>query len=167
MTIERFDAARHGPRAAQLLQKTNQFNLTTRRYSEKALAGTRAAGAMIYLASLKDRFGDYGRIALAIVRVNAAMPVIDSFLMSCRAIGRKAETMFLRFLLERLAERGFGAVRASFISTERNAVAASFLPGHGFQPVAAAGGENCYERETAVPLAAELDYYEVIRLDNQ
>ena len=164
LTIERFDATRHGQRADQLLQKTNQFNLTSRRYAAKELLERERQGAMIYLASLKDRFGDYGRIALAIVSVDGSVPEIDSFLMSCRAIGRKAETMFLRFLLERLADLGFGKVRASFIPTERNQVAASFLPDHGFQPLAAAGQEKCYERETGVPLLDAIDYYEEVLL---
>ena len=165
MTIERFDALRHGQRAEQLLQKTNQFNLTTRRYAAKELLELDRQGAMIYLASLKDRFGDYGRIALAILRVDASVPEIDSFLMSCRAIGRKAETMFLRFLLERLADLGFGKVRASFVPTERNQVAARFLPDHGFQLLAAKGQEKCYERETGVPLLQAIDYYEEVRLE--
>jgi FkbH-like protein len=165
MTIERFDAARHGQRAEQLLQKTNQFNLTTRRYAAKELLELDRQGAMIYVASLRDRFGDYGRIALAIVRWDDAVPEIDSFLMSCRAIGRKAETMFLHFLLQRLADRGFANVRASFVPTERNQVAASFLPDHGFQLLAAMGEEKRYERETGVPLPQAIDYYEVVRLE--
>jgi FkbH-like protein len=165
MTIEPFAAERNGPRAEQLLQKTNQFNLTSHRYMEKDLAELDRQGAMIFVASLRDRFGDYGRIALTIVRFDGNVPRIDSFLMSCRAIGRKAETVFLRFLLRHLADLGFDKVQASFVPTERNQVAAGFLPDHGFRLLATSGGENCYERETGVPFGASIDYYEEVRLE--
>jgi FkbH-like protein len=166
MTVERFDAARHASRAVQLLQKTNQFNLTTRRYVEKDLQELLAAGAWVYLAALQDRFGDYGRIALAIIRFDGPMPELDSFLMSCRAIGRKAETVLLTFLIERLQRLGFAQLRASFIPTERNQVSAGFLTDHGFKPVASSGQEHCYERDTRVPLPEAAKYFEDVRVDN-
>ena len=92
----------------QLLQKTNQFNLTTRRYAEKELLELERSGAWICLASLKDHFGDYGRIALAIITLDGPQPLLDSFLMSCRAIGRKAETRSWPSCSTRLRARGAG-----------------------------------------------------------
>ena len=74
MTIEGFTPERHLDRAVQLLQKTNQFNLTTRRHSQREVLDLHEAGAMIHVASLADRFGDYGRIALSIIVVEAGNP---------------------------------------------------------------------------------------------
>ena len=74
MTIESFQADKHLDRAVQLLQKTNQFNLTTRRHDAGSVLAMAQSGAMIRLASLRDRFGDYGRIALAIVTFAGGVP---------------------------------------------------------------------------------------------
>jgi FkbH-like protein len=92
LTFECFDAEKHLSRAAQLTQKTNQFNLTTRRYTEADLRQAWENGAAIFMASLRDRFGDYGRILLAIVKRQArGIAELDTFLMSCRVIGRGVE----------------------------------------------------------------------------
>ena len=161
MTIERFDAQLHGQRAVQLLQKTNQFNLTTRRYTEKELSELDQAGAMIYLASLKDNFGDYGRIALGIIRLDGPQPLLDSFLMSCRAIGRNAETVFLAFLLECLRTRGLGKLRAQFIPSGRNQVSAGFLASQGFQLLEETDNVRFYEKEESLSFADVTKYFEI------
>lgn len=135
MTFEYFAENRHLERAVQLLQKTNQFNLTTRRHSKSELLGLVQAGAKVCVASLKDRFGDYGRIALAIVVFDAEIPLLDTFLMSCRAIGRKAEIVFLQCVMERLRALGHQKLRAQYVPSERNQVCAGFLAEHGFQLV--------------------------------
>ena len=166
MTIERFDAQRHSQRAVQLLQKTNQFNLTTRRYAEKELLELARGGALIYLASLKDNFGDYGRIALAIVRLDGPQPVLDNFLMSCRAIGRKAETMFLAFVIEKLKARGLGKLQAQFIPSARNQVSAGFLLDHGFQLLEKTDNVECYERELKSPLSDVVKYFEMTYMED-
>ena len=119
--------------AAQLLQKTNQFNLTTRRYSESQVLELLRAGAMIHVASLHDRFGDYGRIALSIVVFETEGPVLDVFLMSCRALGRRAETVFLEFLKRRLHALGPQELCARYVPSGRNAMCADFLGQNGFQ----------------------------------
>ena len=165
MTIERYDPQRHGQRAAQLLQKTNQFNLTTRRYAEKELLELDRSGALIYLASLKDNFGDYGRIALAIIRLDSPQPMLDSFLMSCRAIGRKVETMFLAFLIENLKSRGLEKLQAQYIPSPRNQVSAGFLADHGFQLLEKTEAVERYERELGSPLVDVGAYFEMTYLD--
>jgi len=166
MTIERFSAEKHSLRAVQLLQKTNQFNLTSRRYSENGLLDLIESGAMVYLASLQDSYGDYGRVALAIIVVFDGQPRIDTYLMSCRAMGRKAETVFFSWLLQRLAESGFTTVRAEFVPSSRNQVCAGFLSEHGFKPVDGAnGGGQVYERKLDGALPSVVDSYEVVCLD--
>lgn len=135
MRFEPFDAPQHLTRAAQLTQKTNQFNLTTRRYSESELAQFVAGGGHVFTASLADRFGDYGRIILAMMRPDAdgATIHLHVFLMSCRVIGRGVEGSFLRMVLGRMHRLGFRRCAAEFIPTAKNPVSAGFLAGCGFR----------------------------------
>ncbi|MFM7518966.1 MAG: HAD-IIIC family phosphatase [Planctomycetota bacterium] len=133
LKVEPFSAAINGPRAAQLTQKTNQFNLTTRRYTAAELEEATRTGATIFLASLRDRVGDYGRIALAIVRADGDNADLDTFLMSCRAIGRGVETRFLGYVVDHLAAAGVGELRARFIPSARNAMCREFLDLNGFE----------------------------------
>ena len=134
MRFEPFDPARHLARAAQLTQKTNQFNLTTRRYTEADLREMSERGAAVFLASLSDRFGDYGRIALAIVKPAAAPRTcdLDVFLLSCRVIGRRVEDSFLGLVMAGMRQAGFERFAAELIPTARNAVCEDFLTRNGF-----------------------------------
>lgn len=131
------DSAAHVRRLSQLTQKTNQFNLTTRRYDEAEVAARIADPAwLVAHFSLADRFGDSGIVGLAMVhRDGAGSAHLDTFLMSCRVIGRDAEAAFLAAILRRLAAQGIRSVTAEFIPTAKNALAAGFLPSQGFEPV--------------------------------
>ena len=127
------------PRVAQLLGKTNQFNLTTRRHSAADLQTLIAGDAIAVWVRVKDRFGDNGLVAAAVLVPEPAGPLaawrIDTFLMSCRVIGRGVETALLA-LVERLVHsRGGQLLVGEFLPTAKNQPAASFLPDHGFSPV--------------------------------
>lgn len=121
-------------RLAQLTQKTNQFNLTTRRYDEQQMrAMLDAQDWLVASFSLADTFGDSGVVGLAMFRLlDAERAELDTFLMSCRVIGRRAEAAFLHTLLRHLAERGVRHVRAAFLPTAKNALARNFLAEQGF-----------------------------------
>ena len=121
------------PRVVDLLQKTNQFNLTTRRHSAgqlKTLLDDPACG--VFCLRVTDRFGDNGIVGAAIVQRRDEIALIESFLMSCRVIGRTVETAFLSFLVDRAKDWGMSAVEGEFISTVKNAPAADFYARHGF-----------------------------------
>jgi len=121
VTLERFDAASHLHRAAQLTQRTNQFNLTTRRYSEAELSAAVGDGALVFLGSLRDRFGDYGRVLLAILQpLDERTLCLDSFLMSCRAIGRGVEKAWMRALIRSANQAGWAALLAEYVPTAKN-----------------------------------------------
>jgi FkbH-like protein len=137
MVFEPFQADLHLARAAQLTQKTNQFNLTTRRYTEATLREALRSGAAAFMASLADRFGDYGRIALAIVRPTATPHVgtLDVFLLSCRVIGRGVEDSFLRLVMAEMKRSGFARLEAEFIPTAKNAVCQEFLAQNEFTEI--------------------------------
>lgn len=143
------DDARQAPRLAQLTQKTNQFNLTMRRYSEADIRGFVAdPDWLVAHFSLADIFGDSGVVGVALVcGVRGAMAEFDTFLMSCRVIGRRAETAFLAYLLDVLAQRGVRIVQAVYEATAKNALVKDFWPTHGFT----GGAASPYRRELAAP----------------
>jgi FkbH-like protein len=135
-------------RLSQLTQKTNQFNLTTRRYDELHLRQLiDASDWMVGYFSLKDVFGDSGIVGLALFDMSEpAAAELDTFLMSCRVIGRMAESAFLNVLLKRLAAAGVREVSADYIPTPKNGLVTSFLPDHGF----VASGDGRFRRDLAV-----------------
>lgn len=110
-------------RVAQLTQKTNQFNLTTRRYTEQQvleLAATPAT-SRVYWTRLKDRFGDNGVIGVAILKLDGTVCEIDTLLLSCRVIGRTVETAFLAHLVREARAMGASTLSGWFLPTKKNA----------------------------------------------
>jgi len=139
----------HLPRLAQLVNKTNQFNLTTVRRDQAELrALLRSPGCFLYGLSAADRFGDYGLTGVALLRERGPACEIDTFLLSCRVLGREVETAFLAALARAAARRGCRTLLGRFVPTARNAPAADFLARHGF--ARAASGEWTAEA-AAVP----------------
>jgi FkbH-like protein len=126
-------------RVAQLTNKTNQFNLTTRRYSEIDIARLMET-ADVFDVRLEDRFGDMGVIGVVIV-VDGE---IDTFLLSCRALGRGVESQILDHVC-RVA--GGDGLRASYRPTRKNMMTAQFFESNGFE-LAALGEDGskdyCY-----------------------
>lgn len=125
----------HLTRLSQLTQKTNQFNLTTRRYNEQQIQEfIDSEHWLVADFSLADKFGDNGIVGLAIFELqNDKRASLDTFLMSCRVIGREAEGAFLHALLRQLAKLGFEEMTATFIPTPKNAPSQAFLPNQGFK----------------------------------
>jgi FkbH-like protein len=132
-------------RAAQLAQKTNQFNLTLRRHSREEIERLAGGGeAICRTLELEDRLADHGMIGLAIVlpsEEDARMAVIDTLLLSCRVIGRTAETHMLAHLSTAAIERGFERLRGLYVEGPRNGLVADMYPRLGFSPA----GEGCWE----------------------
>ncbi len=123
-------------RMAQLEQKTNQFNLTTRRHSEAVLRGLLARDDAIVLAlRLADRFGDHGLVATLLAVPDGDALRINSWLMSCRVFSRSAEQFMLRGLLDLARERGVPRVLGEYRATAKNAVVAELYPRLGFAAV--------------------------------
>jgi FkbH-like protein len=121
-------------RAAQLTQKTNQFNLTTRRYTEQQIAEMAGAGNWrVWSLRVKDRYADNGLVGLAITRVEGDVSEIDTFLMSCRVIGRTVETALLAHLAADARERGAKVLRGWYLPTKKNMPAGEFYSSHGFE----------------------------------
>ncbi|MGH9468909.1 MAG: HAD-IIIC family phosphatase [Terriglobia bacterium] len=121
-------------RIAQLTQKTNQFNLTTRRYTEQQIAQlAETPGWAVWSIRVRDRFGDNGLVGVAITQDAGEACEIDTFLLSCRVIGRTVETALLARLVEKARQRGIRRVQGWFLPTKKNAPARDFYGGHGFR----------------------------------
>ncbi len=129
-----FDAV-GAQRITQLINKTNQFNLTTRRYAshevDAVMADPRAVGLQLRLA---DRFGDNGIIAVVIGRLteDGASLDLDTWLMSCRVLGRRVEEATLAIVVEVAASFGAGRILGRYLPSEKNAMVADLYERLGF-----------------------------------
>jgi FkbH-like protein len=120
-------------RVAQLTQKTNQFNLTTRRYTEGDIRRFVESPAHdVFAIRVRDRLGDSGIVGVAIVSHDAADSSIDTFLMSCRVLGRGVEEALLAACLDAGRRRSSRSVVGEFIPTAKNARVADFYASRGF-----------------------------------
>src|SRR5262249_1394180 len=113
-------------RVTQLINKTNQFNTTTRRYAAEEVERVAAApDAMTLQFRLLDRFGDNGIVSAIILSPDAKEPgvlQIDNWVMSCRVFGRELEHEILNIVVEAARERGVRGLRADFVPTKKNGV---------------------------------------------
>lgn len=145
------------PRVAQMTQKTNQFNLTTRRYTEPDLRQKLAEGARIYTIAVSDRFGDNGITGCMIIEHGE----IDTLLLSCRILGKGIETAFLRAIQNRLLAEGTPRLKAAYVPTAKNGQAADFYDRCGFALAETLpDGTRRYEAEWAKPFEIEA-YYQI------
>ena len=122
------------PRVGQLLQRTNQFNLTTRRHSVADLEGMLDRGWLGFVLRSEDRFGQHGLVAVVLVESVQAGWRIDSFLMSCRVIGHGIETCLLAHVARAAEAAGAEALIGEYRATAKNGLVAGFYPNHGFTP---------------------------------
>lgn len=136
-------------RLSQLVNKTNQFNLTTiRRSPDEVRALVLSPRHSVWALSARDRFGDYGLTGAAFVEHGEAEARIDTFLLSCRVLGREIETALLGAVAAAARGRGQSRLRSRFVPTAKNAPAAGFLARHGFAP----GPDGDWEAELfAIP----------------
>lgn len=138
-------------RAVQLLGKTNQFNLTTRRHGAAEVEGFAADGVAIAVR-VRDRFGNAGVVGLALVAPEPGATAstkpcepawrIDSFLLSCRVIGRGIEAAMLAEVAARARKAGVRRLTGEYIPSAKNALCANFYPDHGFSIDAAYCADN-------------------------
>jgi len=124
------------PRASQLTQKTNQFNLTTKRYTEGEIrAFSDRDGSDVLTMWLGDNVAEIGTIGVAIILYKDETAEIDSFLLSCRALGREAENAFLKFVIDNARTRGCKTISGSYLPTKKNAQVSEFYEKRGFDQV--------------------------------
>ena len=136
----RVDALNLG-RVAQLIGKTNQFNLTTRRHSQADVSRMcNDSDHYVRYLRLRDRFGDLGLIAVGVLVFRGEDAIVDSFVMSCRAMGRQAEDALISDLVQAARERGCTRIIGEYLPTAKNGIVADFYPKHGFARLGSLSG---------------------------
>nr|WP_249804060.1 MULTISPECIES: HAD-IIIC family phosphatase [unclassified Bradyrhizobium] len=131
-TIKEFDAL-DLPRIAQLIARSNQFNLTTARRSEAEIQGLLSRpDYRCFTMRLEDRFGDSGLISVVIAKIEDSVLVLDTCLMSCRVLKRQVEDEIMNEIF-RLAElAGCARVRGVYLPTAKNGIVAGIYEAFGF-----------------------------------
>lgn len=154
------------PRIAQLTQKTNQFNLTTHRYTEsKVEYFTSDNKHVVYAMFVKDKFGDNGLTGVCIVKEdenNSKNVILDSFLMSCRIIGRNIEFVFIDYIINELANKGYQTLGADYIQSSKNALVENFYDKVGFNIIENTNGTKKYELKIESFEIKNIDYIKLV-----
>jgi FkbH-like protein len=134
--VERF-TPKNLPRIAQLIQRSNQFNLTTRRYSQADCETLMRDEARCYPFSISvhDRFGDFGLINIVILRHLGVTLEIDSFIMSCRVLQRGVEQLAMNRIFEYACRIGARSVVGRYIPSAKNAMVKAFYERFRFAPI--------------------------------
>lgn len=123
-------------RIAQLTNKSNQFNVTTRRYTEAEMTGIMTdSGYVTLYGRLTDKFGDNGVVSVVIGRLDGAEMHIDLWLMSCRVLKREMEYAMLDRLVEEAKAHGVTAIYGRYIPTAKNAMVKELFGSFGFEKI--------------------------------
>ncbi|RZF66236.1 HAD-IIIC family phosphatase [Sphingomonas populi] len=156
---KRFDAAGQ-QRIVQLVNKTNQFNLTTRRYSDAEIAALIADPHLLALQfRLRDTFGDNGVIAIVIGRLTPGGEVdLETWLMSCRVLGRGVEAACLAVIAAEAKRMGAAALFGRYLPTDRNDMVREHYPRLGFVQIdVATDGETHWRFDLDRPIPDALN----------
>ncbi len=125
------------PRIAQLTQRSNQFNLRTKRYTENDIVEfMNSDNYLTYTVKLKDKFGDYGLISVIILeKKNNNAFFIDTWIMSCRVLKREVEHFVLNRIVEDVKNKGLSSITGEYLSTPKNKLVADLLDKLSFNKV--------------------------------
>ena len=155
------------PRIAQLIGKTNQFNLTTRRHGMSQLEAFVKDTTYVHLAlRLRDRYADHGLVSVMIARHDGSTLDIDTWLMSCRVIGRTVEATMLEHLCRRARQLGCTSIRGTYIPTPKNAMAAEAYAKQGFSRLDSTEGVETWTYDLLAngpptnPFVKSVDFWE-------
>ena len=145
MTMSVYEASEHRERVVELIQKTNQFNLTTKRYNWQEIESV-STGGLALCYRLTDRFGDNGIISVVLVKVESEGDFsVDLWLMSCRVMGREAENAIMEDILRRLNILGGKRLIGRYIPTNKNGPVSALYERLGFSKLASDTQELRYE----------------------
>ncbi len=151
------------PRIAQLTQKTNQFTLTTRRYSDAEIQRlSESDDADVVYLRLRDRFGDSGITGVCILKYEGEQALIDSFLLSCRVLGRGVEDAFLVQCLKRAKRKGCRVAVGEYRVKAKNRQVKDFYSSRGFRVVTEGDGVWVYATDLKSPMLPEPEFFKSI-----
>jgi len=147
------------PRIAQLINKSNQFNLTTRRRSEAEVMQLIGCDTVLaFSVRLRDRFGDHGLISVVITEKQDQELTIDTWLMSCRVLKRQVEELVIGELSRAALARDCRRIRGVYLRTAKNDMVADLYPRMGFEPVRVAPecGEYVLDLNNYIPVTTKI-----------
>jgi FkbH-like protein len=154
------------PRVTQLINKTNQFNLTTKRYTESGIEELMNKPNFITLqVRLSDRFGDNGIISIGICEIKGDVCEIDTWLMSCRVFGRRVEEFQLAELVRFAESKGATQLVGKYIPTQKNVIVSGLYERLGFEKIASDENGSTWKfniddyRHNDLPFRQSSDHY--------
>ncbi len=156
------------PRVAQMTQKTNQFNLTTQRYTDSDIRSFITNGGLVYTLSVSDKFGDSGVTGCCILcKDGADNYYIDTLLLSCRILGKRIEESFVKSITNRLYDVGARRVYSKYIPTAKNSQVADFYERVGFSlDEKSSDGVKLYSKEIITNREIE-SYHKIVYQDGE
>jgi len=141
LVLGRFDRF-HLPRIVQLMQRSNQFNLCTRRLTVSECEALMEDEAFLPLyATLTDRFGDHGLVSVAVLERNKESLMIRDWLMSCRVLARGVEQIMMNHVVAKAAQLSLTRVVGEYISTAKNGMVRDFFQQFGFTRASSTGDQ--------------------------
>lgn len=151
MTMDiHFMTAEEKKRVTQLVNKTNQFNVTTKRYSEEEIHNFAIAdNSEVITVHMSDKYGDQGLVSVVILVFDQLEAVIDTFLMSCRVMGRNTETEIISKIKELLVKRNVQTVKATYLKTAKNAPVSELYEKFNFDLIHSSEEEKNYSISTS------------------
>lgn len=151
LKVQPMNPEAHMERLVQLLNKTNQFNLTTVRHTQEEMQKIVAdSSKKVYLYRVEDCFGDYGIVSAAIVDMAEETPIVAEWVLSCRVMGREVEDALLGHMEAQLQAAGFGLLKGRYVPTAKNDPVAGLYERLGYQTV-------CRGEDGAAEYQIELD----------
>lgn len=150
------------PRISQLTQKTNQFNLTSKRYTEGQIQMyvESVTHDVVYM-SLSDSIADLGIIGVSIVEYREGVAMIDTFLLSCRALGRKAEDALLDYVLNMARDKGCHHALGFYLPTPKNIQVADFYELRGFLKEKGEHNGSAWKRDLTSPVTLKPSWIKI------
>lgn len=133
-------------RVSQLTQKTNQFNLTTIRYTDADIKNFIEKGAKVFTLSVRDKFGDYGLTGVCITIIKNNIAEFDTLLLSCRILGKKIEEAYMYYILNELKNNGVDLVKSKFVPSAKNSQVNDFYEKVGFSLISQENGVKEYQQ---------------------
>jgi FkbH-like protein len=153
------------PRMSQMSQKTNQFNLKTKRYTESDIKNyIISEDSKVIAFSVSDKYGDSGITGLCILDIDDSIQTaeIDTYLMSCRIIGRNIEYAFMDYLITLIERNKINIVQAKYIKTQKNEQVKDFYNNCGFNLIDRNESERTYELDSINYVPKNLKYIGIV-----
>lgn len=149
-------------RISQLTQKTNQFNLTTKRYTESQIEKFMNSDKHnIFSIQVKDKFGDSGLTAVVITNEHHNVISIDSFIMSCRIMGRNIEQAIMNHIISFYKQKKFKKVESDYFPTIKNIPVSNFYEESGFKLIKQTEGHKQYQIEISDYKPYDVEYIKI------